>query len=465
MVDTMPQNPSPLSNFISPQKAELRIDAKQLMAPAANSAAFQWLDYHSLIIDQGLVIDVIPTAQAHKQYQTKQHYKLSQQLLMPGLSNHYCSLGASLFQHLGLELPTQLRWQNYLMPAEQKFVSEELIEVATEYSIAQSLFAATTNFSTHYFFPQVTAKIAKKHKLNCKIGICINPSFSLPNLSSEQQLASGLQLIDDYKHQQHIEFGFSIPNLNTVSNDFLNKLASVSNELALSIDVSFNRLTTTSTDHSKQRPIQRLANFGLLSPDLNIHNPVRLQRQELKTMAESGSTLIVSPSAACLAADGYPPLSEFVTLGGSFVIGSDNLASHNLNMLKELNSLALTSKLIANSATATNADQVLAAALKPTLQAPIVSSQTLGFSKGSEATICAVNLDTAMNLDGKAQTEQTIAHDPSQQIVYTGGQHNISHLWHKGETKIVDARLCSSEIQEQQKSVNQWLNTINQRKY
>ena len=66
---------------------------------------------HSIAIDQGRIIDLLPTAEALQQYQANQHIEYDEHILMPGLINAHSHAAMSLLKGLGSDQPLQ-RWLN-----------------------------------------------------------------------------------------------------------------------------------------------------------------------------------------------------------------------------------------------------------------------------------------------------------------------------------------------------------------
>ncbi len=438
------------TNPIKKIDVELQINAKYITPMKTSSR--DYLRDHAVLIDQGRIIELVPIQEAQQKYQAAKVISLKNHVLLPGLINSYCSIGASLFHSIGHDLPHSLRLQNHLIPLEQQWLGDELIELASELSIAQMLKTGTSAFSSHYFAPHISAKTAVKHGIKASIGIFINPASSCPALSSESELAHGLQLRDDYKHQSLVDFNFSLPDLNTISDDLLTKIATISNELGIKLNIQAHRSLAEieqSVRRFTKRPIKRLEQFSLLSPDLNLSQVNHLQRNEIEILAKAKTYNLVCPQASIKTVNSIAPISSLLMAKANLVLASHNLDSSNLNLLKEISLAALLGKIEGRSSNATTAYQMLQAVTINAAEALAISDTSGSVSPNKDADLCAIELDDLQDISA-------IHCDPNEQIVYNAQQSQVSHLWLKGKAKVTDYQLTDIDEAYLVKNVSQW---------
>ena len=78
------------------------------------------LEYHSLAINDGKILAILPTAKAQDKYTAANEHQLANHAVMPGLINCHTHAAMTLFRGLADDLPL-MQWLNeHIWPAEQK---------------------------------------------------------------------------------------------------------------------------------------------------------------------------------------------------------------------------------------------------------------------------------------------------------------------------------------------------------
>ncbi|MCK5336891.1 MAG: amidohydrolase family protein, partial [Gammaproteobacteria bacterium] len=90
------------------------------------------LEHHSVAIDKGRIIDILPSSVASDRYLTKNHHQLDNKVLMPGLINCHTHAAMSLLKGYADDVPLMDWLENYIWPAETKWVDEQFVHDGTE---------------------------------------------------------------------------------------------------------------------------------------------------------------------------------------------------------------------------------------------------------------------------------------------------------------------------------------------
>jgi len=118
------------------------------------------LEHHSLAINDGKILAILPTAKAQNKYMAIEEHQLENHAVMPGLINCHTHAAMTLFRGLADDLPL-MEWLNqHIWPAEQKWISPEFVYDGTRHAIAEMIRSGTTCFNDMYFFPDQAAEIA-----------------------------------------------------------------------------------------------------------------------------------------------------------------------------------------------------------------------------------------------------------------------------------------------------------------
>ena len=119
----------------------------------------------------------------------KEELDLKNHAIIPGLINSHTHAGMSLFRGLANDLPLMDWLNNYIWPAEKKWVSSEFVMDGTKLAIAEMLRSGTTCFNDMYFFPNITAEACVNTGMRAVIGLIVmNLSTAWAN-NSEQYLS------------------------------------------------------------------------------------------------------------------------------------------------------------------------------------------------------------------------------------------------------------------------------------
>ena len=78
-----------------------------------------YLEHHSLVIDHGTILDILPTAAAIPRYQADETVDLPTHALIPGLINAHTHAAMCLFRGLADDLPLMDWLQHHIWPAEE----------------------------------------------------------------------------------------------------------------------------------------------------------------------------------------------------------------------------------------------------------------------------------------------------------------------------------------------------------
>ncbi len=426
------------------QIVDLQINAKTVMPFDPNQK--ELLFNHSVLINDGTIVDILSSDQVASKYQAKTVVELGQHTLLPSFNNHYCSIGFKAFHHIGSDLPLNLRIQNKVQPLETKHLSPELTSISSELGLGDLFRAGCGQFSSQYSYPKQAMEIANKHSVEALIYYSIDVSDDRQTF--QHQLTEFLKLRDETKHRQNIELGLSLSNPELLTKEQLNRFSGLYNELMIKLLISLNpsfHRSHKSFKSSKAR-YKLLKEHYFLSPDLHLIDVFGLSRQEVSFLSKNKVKSIICPSAQLIHANALSPVDFLHNTNANLYIGTNNYLSSNLNPLKELQLLAWLTKLESQNAQLFDAKALLGFAVHSNkLDTPLTSG---AMSIGAKANITAF----------EHANQYTNDYDPFTQIVYTAEQSRVSHLWVNGIAKVKAYQLTDIDEQYLTKTLSKWLN-------
>jgi 5-methylthioadenosine/S-adenosylhomocysteine deaminase len=95
------------------------------------------LPQHSIAIDQGRIVAILPISEAQNRYQAQRQINLQQHVVCPGLVNLHGHSAMSLLRGLADDLTLQTWLQQHIWPAEAKHVRDEFVEDGTLLAIVE----------------------------------------------------------------------------------------------------------------------------------------------------------------------------------------------------------------------------------------------------------------------------------------------------------------------------------------
>ncbi len=415
----------------------------------------QVLTDHAIAIDDGKIVELLPADKAAGRYQPREQKHLDQQVLMPGFINAHTHAAMSLFKGLADDLPLMLWLQNHIWPAEKRWVNEEFVRDGSRLAMAEMIRGGTTCFNDMYFLPQVTAREAVDAGMRAGIGFVVLEFPSTWATGAEDYIHQGLQVFDDFKHQETLSFSFAPHAPYTVEDKSLERIRTYADELGLGIHMHVHETDQEIREavaKNGKRPLYRLQDLGLLTPQLQAVHMTHLTDKEIALVKSSGVSVIHCPQSNMKLASGICPTARLLEAGARLAIGTDGNASNNdLDMFGEIKSAAFLAKVVSGSATALPAHKVLSLATLGGARAMGIDQLTGSLEPGKAADLIAVDL-------GAIET-QPVYHPPSQ-LAYAAGREQVSHVWVNGRLLLDARRLTTIDENDLLETARAWRQRI-----
>lgn len=432
---------------------DLIVSPKWLIPVVPNEICLQ---NHSLVVNQNRIIDILPTDAISSRYETTKHIKLDNHALIPGLINAHTHASMSLLRGLADDKALMDWLNNYIWPAEQKWVTPRFIEDGVELAIAEMLLSGTTCFNDMYFFPDVMARTADRLGIRAVTGLIVL-DFPTPWASNaDEYLEKGMTLFDDLRHVELVTATLAPHAPYTVSDDPLEKILMLSDELDLPVHIHLHE-TTNEIEHSLvnygKRPIARLQDLNLLGPNLLAVHLTQIEDEEIDMLAEHGVSAVHCPQSNMKLASGFCPLNKLLDKGMIVGIGTDGAASNNdLDMLDEMRSAALLAKAVSNNPQSLPAHQALEMATLGGARALGLAEVTGSLEVNKWADMTAIDL---------SHPSCQPVYDPISQIVYAASRQQVSDVWVAGNQLVENHQLTKIDIKDCLHRAAGWQQKIN----
>jgi len=427
---------------------DLLIDARWVLPIAP---AHQVLEDHAVVIAQGRIVDLLPAAQASRNYNARQSIRLESHVLLPGLINLHTHAAMSLMRGLADDLPL-MEWLNqHIWPAEARHVTPDFVYDGTRLACAEMLKGGITCFNDMYFYPEETARAALDAGMRAAVGIiCIE--FPTRYASDAQDyLRKGLAARDRYLSEPLLSFCLAPHAPYTVSDRSLEQIVTYANELDLPIHIHLHETEDEikeSLTRYGMRPVERLRRLGLIGSNLIAVHAVHLDHEEIDLLAHYGASVAHCPSSNLKLASGIAPVARFVERNLNTGLGTDGAASNNrLDLLEEMRLAALLAKAQSTRANSVPAHTALHMATLGAAKALGLDHRIGSIEVGKLADLCAIDF-----------TDLALApvYHPASHVVYAASRNHVSHVWIEGQMKLDQGQLIGIDEERLRANARAW---------
>lgn len=391
---------------------------------------------HSLVVHQQKILDILPTNECKQRYLADKNINLPDHVLMPGLINSHTHVPMNLFRGLADDLPLHTWLNDYIWPAEQKFVNEQFTQLGSQLAIAELLQGGVTCFNDMYFFPDIIAKSAVQAGIRAATSIHIMDTPCPWGSSLEEYWQKGEQFYAEYHDNSLITPTIATHAPYTVSNATLKETLIKQQHYQCKLNIHLHETQyeiEQSLKEYKKRPLRRLADLNALSPDLIAIHMVHINDEDLAIAKDTGIQVVTCPESNLKLASGICPVHLLLNKKINVAIGTDSSASNNdLDMFSEMRLTALLSKAIANNPTTCPAYTALTMATLNGAKALGIEKSTGSLLPGKMADMIAVDVSGINSLP---------LYSAPSQMTYATNRSQVTHVWIQGEHVVQDKQI------------------------
>ena len=408
-------------------------------------------EHHSLVIDSGKIIDLLPTELAKQKYQGRTTENLENHALLPGLINCHTHAAMTLMRGIADDLPLMDWLQNHIWPLEHQWMSEAFVKDGSDLAIAEMILGGTTCFNDMYFFPDITAAQAIHHGIRATVGMIVIDFPSIWAQNADEYIEKGLALHEQLRLSDLCTTAFAPHAPYTVSDAPLQKIKTLADELELPIHIHLHE-TAHEVEQAQaqtgQRPLQRLQELGLINPSLIAVHMTQLTDEEISLFAESGAHIVHCPESNLKLASGFCQLAKCLAAGINVALGTDGAASNNdLDMFGEMRTAALLGKAVAADASAVPAMTALRMATINGAKALGLDAICGSLSIGKAADVIAIDLN---------HLETQPLYCPVSQIVYAASRQQVTDVWVAGRRLLKQRQLTTINSDDLKAKIAVW---------
>ncbi|MBN2892956.1 MAG: amidohydrolase [Bacteroidales bacterium] len=323
----------------------------------------QIIEDGAVAIKDDSIIAIGNSNQIMDQYFADQVIDAKDKIVMPGFVNSHTHLAMTVFRGMADDIKLTDWLHKYIFPAEKKHVSRKMVEVGTSLAVAEMIHGGTTCFNDMYYYQDVTAEIATEFGIRGIVSEGLI-DFPVPNSPTPKDgMEFSAKMIEKHKKNPLIDFGIAVHAPYSCSENLMID----AKKIADYYDVNYHiHVAETKWEFDKmiaeqgKTPVQYLDSLGILSDNVIAAHGVWLTDEDIKIVAEKGVGIAHNPVCNMKISSGAARIPELFAVNAKVGLGTDGVASNNnLNMIQEMNTMAMLHKFNKMDPTVFSAEKVV----------------------------------------------------------------------------------------------------------
>ncbi len=281
--------------------------------------------------------------------------------VLPAFYNAHTHAAMSLMRGYSDDLPVQQWLQEKIWPLEEH-ITEEDVYWGAKLACLEMIKSGTTFFNDMYWHFHGTARAVEEMGIRAVLSSVFIDLFDAEQ--AQQQIQTSEKLCEEIsRYSDRIQFALGPHAIYTVSEKSLRWVQEFAAAQGCTIHIhlseSQDEVDNCVQKHGK-RPVEYLADIGLLGPNLIASHCIWLSEREVKLLKENEVKIVHLPVSNMKLASGCFSYTKLQQAGLQIALGTDGCASNNnLDMIEEMKFASALSKLDVMDPTSMPAQEVL----------------------------------------------------------------------------------------------------------
>jgi 5-methylthioadenosine/S-adenosylhomocysteine deaminase len=365
-------------------------------------------------------------------------------IVLPGLINAHTHAAMTLFRGLADDLPLKTWLEEFIFPAEARYVNPDSVYWGTLLACAEMIRSGTTAFADGYFCLDGVVKavdLSGMRGLLCQ-GVVDFPAPGVPDPA--QNVLEAERFVEKWAgYSSSIHPGIFCHSPYVCSTETIRTVKEICGRRRVSF---FIHAAETGEERSliKSRygktPIHYLDNLQVLDAQTVVIHAVHVDSEEIEVLARTGTAVAHCPESNMKLASGIAPVVEMLNKGVLVGLGTDGCASNNdLDLFKEMDTAAKLGKIRYLDPTVMDARTVLR-------MATMEGARILGLEKeigsleiGKKADIIILDLN---------QPHLVPCYDPYSLLVYSARGADVQSVMIGGRMVMENKKILTFDQEE-----------------
>ena len=352
----------------------------------------------AIAVTDGVIVAIGSSSEISSAYISDKILSGDNRIVLPGLVNGHSHAAMTLLRGVADDLALMEWLNNYIFPAEVKFVDADFVRIGTELACWEMIRGGTTTFVDMYYFPDVIAEVVESCGMRAMVSATVIDQRSPDAENAADSLSKGLAFIDRWKGRNSRITPILGPHANyTLNAEQLREVRDAALEAGVSISIHISE-SPYELEYAKKTygmtSIDLLDSMDFFdAPTIGAH-VVWPTETEISILAERKVGVIHNPTSNMKTAAGIAPITEMLQAGVRVGLGTDGAASNNdLDMWEEMRLAAFLQKVHQMNPEVMPANSVLTMATRGGAEAIGLGESIGSLEVGKRADIIQVSFD------------------------------------------------------------------------
>ncbi len=436
-----------------PTEVDLLVHARWIVPGAPQPGReHEVLDRHTLVVKDGRIHNILPTAEAMGLYAPTRVVTLTEDhVLMPGFVNAHAHMGLSFMRGAADDMPLAQWLSEQIWPAEARLVDPAFVKAGTTAALAELIRSGVTTVSDMYWFPGAAAEAVEAAGVRAVLAMIVLEFPSAYASGPDDYLAKGAALRTAWAGKAGGRITWSVgPHAPyTVSDATLVKVKALADSTASPVHIHLHETagevlasktggkegTNKHLSDSTTSPLDNLDRLGLVNSSLVAVHMTAIDDADIARLGAAGASVVHCPTSNMKLASGFCPVAKLINAGVNVALGTDSAASNNaLDFMAEMKTAAVLAKGVSGDATAVPAWQAVRMATLNGAKALGLDKDIGSIEVGKKADFIAVR----MAGPDCAPMYSVLSH-----LVYATSRSAITDVWVDGQQLLDNRRLTT----------------------
>ncbi|MCK5822063.1 MAG: amidohydrolase [Bacteroidales bacterium] len=364
----------------------------------------------------------------------------SHMILLPPFFNAHNHAAMSLFRGLRNDVPLMTWLQEYIWPAEKKYINAKNVRLGTLLSGIEMIRSGTNLFADMYFFEDEVAQASIELGMRCILGEAIL-DFPTPNQKTPTEgIHYTRNLYYKYRDESLVSLSISAHAPYTCSTSVLKSISEVSKDLKIPSTIHVSETSREVEESLKthgKTPVEYLNDLGFFDFHTICYHCIHLSDHDIEILKEKEVSVITLPNSNMQLASGITPIPKLLDSEICLGLGTDGAASNNnMSLLRDMQMMIKLQKLSHLDSTILNAKTALSIATSNGAKSYKMQNSLGSIEIGKSADIQFINIDSP---------HMQPLYNPYAQIVYSMQESDVKHLLINGRFVMKDRIILNAD--------------------
>jgi len=424
----------------SRQQVDLIIAGDHIVSMDANGTVYK---NAAIAVTDGVIVAIGTSSEISSSYMSDNILSGDNRIVLPGLVNGHSHAAMTLLRGVADDLALKEWLNNYIFPAEVKFVDADFVRIGTELACWEMIRGGTTTFVDMYYFPDVIANVVESCGMRALVSATVIDQRSPDAENAADSLSKGLAFINRWKGRNSRITPILGPHANyTLNAEQLRDVRDAALEAGVSISIHISE-SPYELEYAKNT--YGMTSINLLdsmdffdAPTIGAH-VVWPTKAEIPILAERKVGVIHNPTSNMKTAAGIAPITEMLQAGVRVGLGTDGAASNNdLDMWEEIRLAAFLQKVHQMNPEVMPANSVLNMATRGGAEAIGLGDSIGSLEVGKRADIIQVSFDDVHFIP---------SYDVISHLVYVADEQDVTTVVVDGNVLMKDKEILTIDTE------------------